>query len=539
MKYFNFLVAAMVSGALSSVSCGAAGDDGSVLVSRFAGTWYPGEKKALEAMLDKFGQDAAPPKLDGVIALIMPHAGYEFSGRVAMWGAKAIAGRAYDRVVVIGPSHRFPLTNLVSIPNVSKYRTPFGDLDVDFDFVKRLRKSKYVVDIPKVHAFEHSVQMELPLLQYALENPKIVPIVCGQLDRATTKAVAALILKNISSKTLVVVSSDFTHYGLDYGYVPFRSDVEANLEKLDMGAFREIEALSADGLRNYIEKTGDTICGRSPIEILLRMIPRDTKTRLLARDTSGRITGDFTNSVSYLCVALTGKWGASVGKADVPTADEGGDAVSAKTPAPEKAEKNKEVKMNGKEKRGALSGLADSDRKALLSLARKVIRFVLDKRRIPTAEDLKFSPSKAMGKEMGAFVTIKEGGCLRGCIGEILPCRAVWKAVLAEAVNAAFNDPRFPPLSSVEFDKIDIEISVLTPPVPVASRKDIVIGKHGVILTKDGHSAVFLPQVATEQGWGLEETLSHLSLKAGLPEDAWKSNAKFEVFQADVFAERE
>jgi len=108
---------------------------------------------------------------------------------------------------------------------------------------------------------------------------------------------------------------------------------------------------------------------------------------------------------------------------------------------------------------------------------------------------------------------------------------------MEHAIDAGLRDPRFHPVTADELPLLHYEISAMTPPHPVESYKDIVIGTHGMILEKDGRSAVFLPQVAPEQGWNLEETLTHLSNKAGLPADAWKSGAQYKVFEADVFEE--
>ena len=161
---------------------------------------------------------------------------------------------------------------------------------------------------------------------------------------------------------------------------------------------------------------------------------------------------------------------------------------------------------------------------------------------VPTADALGVNQaalSPAIRKNMGAFVTLnlKQNHRLRGCIGEIQPFRPLWKAVLGRAVDAAFRDPRFLPLTAQEFANVEIEISALTPAVPVGGWRDIVIGRHGMTLSKNGHSAVFLPQVAPEQGWDIEETLTHLSMKAGLPPDAWREGASFTVFKAIVFHE--
>ena len=139
---------------------------------------------------------------------------------------------------------------------------------------------------------------------------------------------------------------------------------------------------------------------------------------------------------------------------------------------------------------------------------------------------------------MGAFVTIHKDGQLRGCIGEIVPRRPVYEAVMGQAVNAAFNDRRFKPLDASEFGEIDFEISAYAEsPRPVESRDAIELGRHGIVFEKGGRSALFLPQVALEQGWDLEETLTHLAQKAGLPPDSWREGASFSVFEAIVFGE--
>ena len=140
---------------------------------------------------------------------------------------------------------------------------------------------------------------------------------------------------------------------------------------------------------------------------------------------------------------------------------------------------------------------------------------------------------------MGAFVTLndKATGALRGCIGEIMPMRPLVEAVAARAVDSALGDPRFSPVSERELGGIRVEVSALTPPKRVASWRDIVLGRDGMTLEKNGCFAVFLPQVAPEQGWDLPTTLSYLSQKAGLSPDAWRSGAKFETFQAEVFHE--
>jgi AmmeMemoRadiSam system protein A len=139
----------------------------------------------------------------------------------------------------------------------------------------------------------------------------------------------------------------------------------------------------------------------------------------------------------------------------------------------------------------------------------------------------------------GAFVTLKKNSRLRGCIGDIFPQRPLYKSIIINAIHACVNDRRFAPVSQDELKDITIEISALTVPAPIASPDKIRIGIDGVVLNKDGQSAVFLPQVAPEQGWNVDQMLTQLSLKARLAADGWKEGASFLVFQAEVFGENE
>jgi len=466
-----------------------------VLKSELAGTWYTDDPEELAREIDGYLGAAEPVEVENPIALILHHAGYRYSGAVAAKGIRPVAGRSCSRVVVMGPSHRMALDGAVSIPDVSAVETPLGRIEVDRKLVSKLWENPAFGSHPAAHAGEHSVQIELPLLQRALGQFKLVPIVCGQLDEADARNIAATLLENIDAETLVVVSSDFTHYGRSFGYVPFEDDIQHNLESLDMGAYKMVEARNLPGFLEYVRNTGATICGRSPIAILLAMLPGDACVQLIDYTTSGHLTGDWSHCVSYLAAAVSGDW---------KNVDEASCLV-----------------------------LSASDKLALLQLARQRISARLN----PLEAKPEIQPTPAMQAVMGAFVTLHKHGQLRGCIGEIFPRRALVEAVAEQAINAAFHDPRFPRLRADELDEIDIEISALTPPHPVESFDEIKIGRHGVVLEKNGRSAVFLPQVAPEQGWELEETLTHLALKAGLGSKDWKSGCRFEVFEAIVFGE--
>lgn len=472
-------------------------------MSQLAGDWYLANSNLLSRQIATFITNATAEPLANVQALILPHAGYQYSGQTAAYGIRQLQGRQFSRVIIMGPSHRAPLSNMVAIPSGTGTRTPLGVVPFDMEFIKKLSEYSLVGTVPPNGEREHSVGIQVPLLQHVLGEFHLVPMILGQMDERTTKRLAEILCGLIDEKTLVIASSDFTHYGPNYGYIPFTEKVQENLKTLDMGAYAEIERKNPGAFRAYCEKTDPTICGEVPISVLLSMLPAESQAHLLHYDTSGKSTGDDTNSVSYLAAAFTGEW-----KKGEPVVSE-----------------------------PIVGELTSEHKKELLSLARKTIAYALENRKIPDAADLAYEPVPETEKIAGAFVTLKKNGELRGCIGDIFPERPLYEAVIGNAISAAFQDPRFEPLAKEELDKVSIEITVLTPLTHVNGYGDIVLGKHGILLSKNGRRAVFLPQVAPEQGWDIEQTLSHLSLKAGLPSDAWKSGASFEVFEGIVFHE--
>lgn len=478
-----------------------------VFNSPLAGMWYDADAVRLKAEIEGYlaGADSAP--LEHVQALVLPHAGYRYSGAVAACGIRKIAGGNYTRVIVMGPSHRVMIRNAAHVSDATHIATPLGETPLDVEACEELRKHPEFRVVRGVDEAEHSVQIQLPLLQEALSGFKLVPVVVGDVDAETVHKMAEILLSITDSRTLVVASSDFTHYGANYGYVPFEDNVFANLEKLDMGAWEKIKNKDVAGFNEYVDDTGATICGRNPISILLSMLPEASKAQLLKYDTSGRMTNDTDMSVSYLCLAFTGNWPESKAAS--------GDSANVD------------------------AALSEEDKTQLLKLARGMLETYIKSGKTASPEDLGITITPGMRQVMGAFVTLTIDGQLRGCIGEIFPRRPLYEAVMERAVDAGVNDPRFRPVTEKELPALHYEISALTPPVPVASYQDIVLGKHGMVIQKHGRSAVFLPQVAPEQHWTLEETLTHLSLKAGLPQDAWKEGASWTVFEAIVFEEDE
>ena len=473
-----------------------------VLRSSIAGTWYSADANTLSKQIEDLFQKAQVKPRSDVIALILPHAGYQYSGRTAAMAIKSIA-KEYKRIVIIGPSHRVPMEDMLSVPRATHYQTPLGEIELDTEFISKLLKYPMFQNVSDAQEYEHSVQIQVPLLQHIQKKFKLVPIVAGSCSQDAIIRAGSILKTLVDEGTLVVASSDFVHYGPNYAYVPFRENIPEQLKKLDMGAYEYIAKLDSKGFLKYREKTGATICGYVPIAVLLSMFGQGVKAELVNYATSGELMGDFTNSVSYLGVAFCGAW--------------------QKTPA-------NEPRANSAE-------LTDKDKKELLVLARKSILYALANRRVPEASELGVTVSDAMSVPRAAFVTLKKNSQLRGCIGDVLPQRPLFKSVILNAINASFNDPRFSPVTAAECNDIKIEISALTVPSPIESPDKIRIGIDGVVLNKDGRSALFLPQVAPERGWGVNEMLANLSVKAGLPADGWKEGASFLVFQAVVFGE--
>ena len=475
-----------------------------VLTSSLAGTWYPADENALRRQIEKYINEAEATTYNNIIAVILPHAGYQYSGPAAAAALKSLQNKNFQRVIIIGPSHQLPMHEVLSIPNVTHYQTPLGQVPLDKEFIEQLSKHDQFQTITPTHEHEHSVQIQIPLLQYVIEDFKLVPIISGSLSRDTIAEVAAILNSLIDEKTLMVASSDFTHYGSRFDYVPFRDDIPQNLKKLDMGAYEFIEQHDVEGFLAYRSETGATICGFIPIAILMSMLPSDTKTHLARYETSGEQSGNFVDSVSYLSIVFTGKWSR-------------GPAVAPSSQMP----------------------LTDEDKKILLQLARQSFTNYVRQGKVQMPEELGITITEPLKQVRATFVTLKRDHMLRGCIGEIYPSQPLYQSVLINAINSAATDRRFLPVSASECDQLSVEISVLTPPTAVDRYQDIKIGRHGIIMSKSGLSAVFLPQVAPEQGWNLEQTLTELSRKAGLPDDAWKEGAQFMTFEAVVFGEEQ
>ncbi len=477
--------------------------------SPLAGGWFPADPVQLQTQVDGFLDAAGVVAPTGSIrALIAPHAGYAYSGPTAGAVFSLVRGQGFKRVLILSPSHYGRFRGL-AVPELDAYRTPLGDVPVDQAAVAALRTSPLVGAHPDAFPREHSMEIELPLLQRALDPGwTLVPVLVGDLGPDDYQRAADLLRPLADENTLVVASSDFTHYGSRFGYQPFPAGegLQGRIRDLDDGAIAKILAKDADGFLAYQKDTGITICGFRPIGILLRMLGTGAQVQRVAYATSGALTGDKENSVSYLGLVVTDRQPIAV------------------TVTPET------------EPDGALT---DQDLRLLHRLATLGLETAVlgqsPEREAALAETLASLPER-LREPAGAFVTLKRHGDLRGCIGFIDPRQPLYRAVLDNGDSAARRDPRFRPVAPAELKDLELEVSVLTPPQPIPSWEAFRVGEQGIVLSKGDRRAVFLPEVATEQGWTREETLTHLARKAGLPADGWRDGASFTVFTSTHYA---
>lgn len=271
-----------------------------------AGTWYPSAAGELREQVDGLLLEPADVGASAKLsALISPHAGFVYSGAVAGRGFGHLCGRSLRRVLLMGPSHYASFQG-ACLPAADGLRTPLGTVPIDRETVEQIaRKSGFRVD-DAPFAPEHCLEAEIPFLQRALEPGwTVVPILMGggSPSRSVSRVIDAL-APLLDPQTFVVVSSDFTHYGPGFGYVPFRELVPERIRQLDMGAVERILDLDREGFGRYVAETGATICGRVAIDVLLGMLGAGSRAELVAYDTSGRMTGDWNHSVSYASISF-------------------------------------------------------------------------------------------------------------------------------------------------------------------------------------------------------------------------------------------
>lgn len=465
-----------------------------------AGSWYPADPARLRARVAEYLAAADParhPPGQPTVALV-PHAGYQYSGPTAGKLLGLLRGQRFRAVFILAPSHRVALDR-PALTSHTAFATPLGEVPVAVGIVADLAATGHFLVDDLAHRDEHAVEIQLPLLQVALPpGTPIVPILVPPLLPERREAAARALDRYRDGHHLLLVSSDLTHYGQAYGYVPFADNIPQRLEELDTGALLRILAHDPDGLLRYGLRTGITMCGLEAAALALDSREQGQHhAELVDYTRSADREGDYSMSVSYAAVLIC--------------------------------------------REPVTTGLTDAERRYLATLARRAVVAAVQGTPPPDphalAAELAVVDSLRLQEPRGAFVTLTSGGALRGCIGFIEGVEPLVTAVMANAVNAALHDPRFPAVDPGELDQLGVEVSALTPLRSVDGPDDIELGRHGVLLSKGRQRAVFLPQVAPEQGWDLPTTLTQLALKAGLGPGAWRSGCKFQIFEAEICGE--
>jgi AmmeMemoRadiSam system protein B len=277
--------------------------------SDLAGTWYPRDSSRLREQIDTWLQESTSPAAapGRLCAVVVPHAGYQYSGRAAAAAYACVRHVPYTRAVIVAPSHHAAFRG-VALLDVDAFSTPLGEMAVDREAVAVLARSPLCTVRPAVYRDEHALEIQLPFLQRALPTVRVVPTLVGTLDADDYEAVAAALAEVAHGDTVVIVSSDFVHYGWRFAYQPFPAtgpaQVAAALRTLDLGAIERVCAGDAAGFLAYIEDTGATICGRTPIAVFLTLHCQRSRGILLSYYTSLDVTGDYEHSVSYASIAF-------------------------------------------------------------------------------------------------------------------------------------------------------------------------------------------------------------------------------------------
>ena len=485
-----------------------------------AGRFYEGDARQLghevDSLLARHTKDAMQ-HYDNVAALIVPHAGYYFSGNVAASAyARLDPERKYKRIFLLGPSHHEWLDGASVNTEADYYATPLGNVKVDHETAvaltntNRTNNTDYLPNTermdsvfcyrPKAHDREHCLEVQLPFLQRQFkEVPPIVPIIISTNDFAKLQQMAEALKPYFTDDNLFVISSDFSHY-------PSYSDANEVDDKtgkaVESGDVRQFIATIEKNAESGIRNLATSACGEFPIITLMLMLDSHCQVKHIMYQNSGDIDNyDHSRVVGYHSFAILRNGNNSSGQTQTDTD----------------------------------FSLSAEDKKILKDIALQSIKDSLDGKRIAVANYSLFTLHTSLKQKCGAFVSLHKHGRLRGCIGHFGEDVPLHEIVAEMARAAAFEDPRFMPVTRDELDDIDIEISVLTPMRRIQSLDEFQLHKHGIYIRKGYRSGTFLPQVADEVNWTKEEFVGHCSQdKAGLGWDGWR-DAELYVYEAIVF----
>lgn len=489
-----------MSDLILSGSCNGGGkpENKQIRPAAVAGSFYPREKATLTNQLKTFFKVFRKQKvLDDVAAIIVPHAGYVFSGEVAASAFATInPDKEYEHIFIIGPSHYIAMDGASLNNEYGFYNTPIGNVRVDTELCDELIKDYSCFSHHhEAHDREHCLEIQLPFIQYHLNHEaKIVPIVIGTQSEDRISEISDALKPYFNEKNLFIISSDFSHYPTYEGAKTSDARTESAIETGSPDNFLwAIKKNSYAGIPGLVTSA----CGESAILTLLYLcshVKNISIKHLMYENSGDSIYGKKDSVVGYHSFLFTRN------NSDL--------------------EKNK-------------FSLSDNEKKVLLKIARDSIVFKLKNNVLPSSSS--YNLTKTLEMPCGAFVSLNKKGKLRGCIGRFAVRQPLYEIVREMALAAAFEDPRFQMVKEDEIESINIEISVLSPLKRINSIDEFSLGKQGIYMKKGLLSGTFLPQVAKETGWTKEEFLGHCSRdKAGLSWDGWRY-AELYTYEAIIF----
>ncbi len=465
-----------------------------------AGQFYPSDAKELKLMLNQLFSNAVRAKTHkNISAIISPHAGYVYSGEVAASAFNQLKQNVvYENIFLIGSSHHVYFEG-GSIYRNGDFITPLGKVKINKLIADELiKKYDFFYDREDAHRFEHSIEVQIPFLQYHLSKEfKIVPIVLGTQSPSMCKKIAEALKPYLNEKNLFVISTDFSHYpSYEDAKIVDKATIDAVISKSPDKLLKVLDDNQEKGIKNL----STSLCGWSSVLVLLYMLEneKDIIGEFVQYKNSGDVKfGDKNRVVGYSAITFT-----------------------------------RREKMNKED-----FNLNNEEKKKLLNISRETLEMFVKENKIPDVNENELTEN--LKQNCGAFVTLYLNKQLRGCIGRFEANEPLYQVVQQMTVASASEDYRFYPVAEDELKYIDIEISVLTPLKKINSIDEIQLGKNGIYIKKGFRSGTFLPKVATETGWTKEEFLGHCAQdKAGIGWDGWK-DAELYTYEALVFSEKE
>jgi AmmeMemoRadiSam system protein B/AmmeMemoRadiSam system protein A len=434
--------------------------------------------------------DAAEAVDGAPIGLVVPHAGYGYSGPVAAAGFRQLEQGDYRVAVIIASDHQMPLSDPIAVWAEGGFETPLGVVPIDEEMTRALvAADQRIAFDAAAHEGEHPIEIQLPFLQRVCPDCRLVPVLMGDDSEETVQALSQALLAVLPREaTVVIASSDLSHYP---SYADAQAVDGATLSAIETGDPARVRATTANLMARGVPNLATCACGQGPILVTMLVaqgLQADTVSVLSYANSGDAPQGDMARVVGYGAVM---HW------------------------------------------RYEAPNLTGEQEESLLRLARSALEEYLDNGSVPDAS----VNDPALIRRSGVFVTLRQQGELRGCIGHTRADLPLCKAVQRTSIQAATEDPRFPALTREALGDVTIEVSVLSPLRRITDVEQIEVGTHGLMIFKDGRKGLLLPQVPVEQGWNREMYLHNLCLKAGLSEGCWQDRAALYAFTARVFGE--